>query len=574
MENKTEKETLFARLTSHKKLWLLLLAAVGAVVLAFAVQSRLSGQKSTQGTDLSYIRTTTLTRTTLADTVSATGLVESADVSNVTTNLNESVKSVSVAVGDYVEAGDVICTLDTSEIEKQIARAEESLADQIETAQDNYSKAVKRYKEAQETLEDYEDEASDLRKTYREAKSDYESAVSQTKTLRTDAEDAEKEASDAASDYINAQSAAKKAKKALEEAAEALAAEEITEEEYAEIETAYDEAAELEETTGAAYEKAQALADEAAAELKTLETKLGYSALESVYEKTKSAYDAAKDKYENYESTVDDRADDVEDAKKNLEKAQKSDTLEDLRDSLEDYTLRAETSGYVTALNATVGSRLSESTVATIQDTENLIVTISIAEYDIDSVELGMRAIITSDSVDGEIEGELTQIAPVASGGMSSSATFSAEVSVLGGSHGLLIGVNAKVQLVLSSTDDVFVVPIDAIGQNDAGESIVYVKQGGEGTDVTFEEIPVTTGDSTDYYIEISGDGLEEGMQVRASADLTEATFTVSEDEQESADAMFSPGMGSVGQATNGGGFSGGGMGGPPSGGGMGPGGR
>lgn len=40
----------------------------------------------------------------------------------VSTSLTEKVKSVNVKVGDYVKAGDVICTLDDGDITKEIEK--------------------------------------------------------------------------------------------------------------------------------------------------------------------------------------------------------------------------------------------------------------------------------------------------------------------------------------------------------------------------------------------------------------------------------------------------------------------
>ena len=56
-----------------------------------------------------------------------------------------------------------------------------------------------------------------------------------------------------------------------------------------------------------------------------------------------------------------------------------------------------------------------------------------------------------------------------------------------------------------------------------AREMIVAVKTGGSGVQAAFEAVSVTTGEENDYYIEISGDGLEEGMEVRSSANAEEA---------------------------------------------------
>ena len=209
-------------------------------------------------------------------------------------------------------------------------------------------------------------------------------------------------------------------------------------------------------------------------------------------------------------------------ALENYNKAGESDELEQLREQLEKCTLKAETAGKVTAVNATVGSAI-EGAAATIQNTDNLKIAITIAEYDIDSVSEGMRAVITSDVIDGEISGTLTQISPTASGGGSSSSTFSAEVTVDDENSGLLIGTNAKVQIIQSITEDVFTVPLDAIEEQEDGTSVIYVRTGEENGEAVFEPVEVVVGATNDYYAEISGIDLEEGMVVRASASVEEA---------------------------------------------------
>ena len=74
-----------------------------------------------------FVRTTVLTKTTLSDTVSVTGTVKAGSSASVTAS--DSVKTykvtaVNVAVGDTVRKGDVIATLDTTDVEKQIANAQ------------------------------------------------------------------------------------------------------------------------------------------------------------------------------------------------------------------------------------------------------------------------------------------------------------------------------------------------------------------------------------------------------------------------------------------------------------------
>lgn len=57
--------------------------------------------------------------------------------------------------------------------------------------------------------------------------------------------------------------------------------------------------------------------------------------------------------------------------------------------------------------------------------------------------------------------------------------------------------------------------------------------------------IPVETGMETDYYIEISGEGLSDGMEVKTSANDTATAAAGADDAQQSGEnAMFSMDMG------------------------------
>lgn len=154
-----------------------------------------------------------------------------------------------------------------------------------------------------------------------------------------------------------------------------------------------------------------------------------------------------------------------------------------------------------------------------------------------------MKCRITSDATGSTvINGTLTQIDPVAG----QSGTFGAEVTVDDENTGLLVGMNASVDIVLSSTADCFTVPIDAIGNDDDGNGdYVYRKTGGEGVDLTFEKVYVTTGEKNDYYIEISSANLSEGDVIRASSDLTQGLET-SETTSSDMGFMMGGGMGGM----------------------------
>ena len=128
----------------------------------------------------------------------------------------------------------------------------------------------------------------------------------------------------------------------------------------------------------------------------------------------------------------------------------------------------------------------------------------------------GMTCHITSDATgDAVIDGTLTQIDPVAN----DTGSFGAKVVVNGDADGLLIGISAKVEIVISEKDNVFIVPRDAVGTADDGSSYVLRKTGGEGVDMTFEQVTVTTGDTNDFYVEITGSDLQEGDVILLCSD-------------------------------------------------------
>ncbi len=571
----TKLKAVFGRagqfIAAHKKaaVALLLVAAIAAGVLVWRQRSapRLPAGANMGGQ--SYVRTLTLQKGTLDASISASGTVESSDVSNVTTELKYTVKSVNVQVGDTVNEGDVICTLDTEDLEKSIAKMKESLAEAKEKALKNYQNAQKSLSDAEKSVTEAYDAKEDKRSARDSAKSAYESAEAQVKSYQSayDAANAElltklnaKQDADAAVAKYDAKATELKTtdptmtdealKTAVEAATGIVRAEAVAAQKQAEDN----------------YKTAEANLNIAQSNLQTAKSSTNYDARQAAYSQAQSAYEQAKATYEQAQKTAETAESSRDDALDAYNKAGESDELEDLQQQLEKCTLKAETSGKVTAVNATVGSAVN-GTAATIQNTEKLKVAISIAEYDIEKVKVGMKAIITSDVMDGEVSGTLTQISPTASGGGSSSSGFAAEVTVNNENSGLLVGTNAKVKIILSTTENVFTVPLDAIGTQEDGSSVVYVKTGEDADgQPTFEPVTVTVGATNDYYAEISGAELSEGMVVRAAADEKEASDTADQFQMGgmmgSGDVQVTMGAAAPDVATRGGGPGGPAMGG------------
>ena len=490
----------------------------------------------------SYVRTVTLQKGTLDDSISASGTVESSDVSNVTTDLKYTVKTVDVQVGDMVEAGDVICTLDTESLEKSIEKAKETLADSMAQAEKAYQKAQESLAEAQTNTSEAKTEMDEAESAKNDAWSAYDSARSKVSSFQTEADNAAAQEESALSALNDAMAVAAEKQTAYNDAYGAWKTESDRQlaadyqpaggdaEKLAGLQTAMEEAqAQLEAATAAqtsaeaAYKQASEQSQAKQQALNEAQNTVGLTGLQTAYQQAQTAYEQAQTAYEQAVKTQETAQETCDDALESYNKSSESDELTDLQEQLEQCTLTAETSGKVTAVNATVGSMI-DGAAATIQNTDSLKVAITIPEYDIESVQVGMTARITSDVTDKEVSGTLSQISPTATGGGSSSSSFAAEVTIDDAASGLLIGTNAKVEIILSTTEDVFTVPLDAIGENEAGESVIYVQTGEEDGEPVFEEMAVTVGEQNDYYAQISGAELEEGLVVRASADEDEAT--------------------------------------------------
>ena len=517
--NVTRKLKLILRPTKKKVIILAVVAVVAGVGISVAVKVNRAKAVISDAVQQAAYRTVTLQKSSLADSVTVTGTVESGDVANVTTQLTMPVEEILVQVGDYVQEGDVICRLDSSDLEKELAKKQESLSTDKETAQRNYDSAVSSLTAAQERYNSayniYASAATDL-ETKRAA---FLPAQSSVKTYQ-DAYDQALAAEQAAGAALNADAGIVAAQTAVSSAQAALQAAQAAKDEAA-IQAAQQALDAANAQLAAAQAAAQGLADAynnavaarqtAESNLNTAKANCNYEALYNAYAAADTACSTAKTSYDSAKQQVDSAQQQVDSAKELLDNETTQDAIEDLQEQIADCTITATASGTITNLNATVGSMASSTAgtaLATIQDTDALKVAVTIDENDIKKVSVGQRAVIKSDATgDAEIAGTLSQLSVTSS---AQGGGFTAEVTVDQADSGLLIGLSAQVELILSESDGVYSVPYDAVETDENGGQVVYVQDGDD-----WKAVPVTTGMETDYYVEIRGDELQDGMQVR-----------------------------------------------------------
>ncbi|MBQ8603395.1 MAG: HlyD family efflux transporter periplasmic adaptor subunit [Oscillospiraceae bacterium] len=591
-----EKEkSLLRNIKSKIKVKKLIVPAVVLAVAAGVIFVREGRDGMPTGGDMPMtmgVRTTVLQLSTLTDSVSVTGTVESTQTVNVTSTVTgAAISEILVQAGDKVSAGDVIAKLDTADILENIEKVKEKLTDNITRAQEKYDRAVTDMNEAYDAAADAEEEYNTAVYWQNVCNTNFEAAKAAVSMQQTAYNTAAAELTAATNDKNNAtaryntafaewqsRDSVKTNEQAALEAAQTeyesvMADREATEEAKTAAQTALDDATTRLANAEASLANAQTALDTAAAALQTAterydvaqgvvngdenttgsKASLDAAKQNADYNKIESEYNNAVRLRENARTTLDNKekaysnaVTACENAKDSLENASTSDELERLYEDYNDCIITAAISGTVTKINAQVGDVTggNNSVIAVIEDTENLKISTSFQEYDVQDIKIGMKCVITSDANDKQLSGYVSQISPVAStAGMGSSdVTFSGEITINGTDHGLLIGMNAKAEVILSSTDDVYVVPYDAVGTNESGEKVVYVQNGED-----FDPVVVTTGMETDYYIEISSSELKEGMVIRSSADADRSESMVfTEDGEEAENSGMGFGMGGM----------------------------
>ncbi len=446
----------------------------------------------------------------------------------------------------------------TAEI--QAARAAQETADAVK----KYNDSVNENGSWQSALDGSNSAVSQENQAYDSAKHEVEDATKRTRSTDKKLTETQNEAEAAKSkltDKENALSIARDAEKAAEEAlkdagtdedkkkAEALlaskkAAREQAEKEYdsAKAEAARaDEAVEeaTEKSNKAKYKLEDKQSDLTDTESKLSDAKSKQSEAESSVKSTKDTVESNKESVlkaaQSEEDTNRTNQKNLADSKDSLTSARLSEEtalisaeqdVEKIKKQMSYLTVTAPSDGIITAVGVKAGDNYSGGEIAVLQDDSGFKVSAAVDQYDISDVAAGMKAYITTAATgDEKMDGELTFVSPTTSietaksnndtSSSSSSSTAAAdgdypiEITIKNPSERLRMGMTAKITLVEKEASGVLSVPGTCIQTDDNGNEYVMVKNGEETGNV-----PVSKGIETDYYTEISGNGITEGMEI------------------------------------------------------------
>ena len=106
-----------------------IIVLVVLVVVAAIIGSSVKKMTSQVATAVNTVEVEPVQKRDLSDTISLKGTVSGITKNNATSKALAEITAVNVQVGDIVKEGDVLCTLDSSTIQDQIADLEKNMSD-------------------------------------------------------------------------------------------------------------------------------------------------------------------------------------------------------------------------------------------------------------------------------------------------------------------------------------------------------------------------------------------------------------------------------------------------------------
>lgn len=446
----------------------------------------------------------------------ASGYVQASRETRLSLGVSGVVDKVTVAVGDEVQAGDVLVQLDTAALERSLANAELSLAIQEANLQDlldgtsaaELASAQASVASAQANLEKVQ--AGATAADVQAARASLAAAQAAYDKLLA-GPDSETIAQAQAS-LNNAEAALRQAQSAYDRVADrpdvgmtqqALELEQATNN-YQSARASYNQA--MQPASNDQIQQARANVDQARANLQKLlasPTPAELTAAESQVAQAQAQLETAMQGASA--AKVDTAQAQVEQARLNVQEAQAT---------LAKGSLTAPFDGTITAVHISEGE-LASGLAVEIADTTRLQVALNVDEVDVGELALGQPAVVTLETwPDHEIQGEIASIAPRSN--ESSSALVSYEVLVNLGQTELpvRIGMSAEADLITAARTGVLLAPTAAITPDrEAGKYYVNrVRTGADGVRTT-ERVEVTIGLKDGNWTEITS-GLRAGDEV------------------------------------------------------------
>ncbi|MCM1259016.1 MAG: efflux RND transporter periplasmic adaptor subunit [Roseburia sp.] len=188
-------------------------------------------------------------------------------------------------------------------------------------------------------------------------------------------------------------------------------------------------------------------------------------------------------------------------------------TLEQTADDLSTAKagVKADFDGIITEVAVSPGTIAAEGTpLITLASSENMCVEIPVSKYNLENIRLDQDAVITFQ--EKEYKGKVSYISKIAQKGDTGGAMVTIKVSISNPDDALIIGLDAKVSVLLGIQADTFIVPIASVNADTQGDFVFVVEEG------TVVKKYVTPGMASKEEIEVKS-GLNAGEKVITSVD-------------------------------------------------------
>ena len=243
----------------------------------------------------------------------------------------------------------------------------------------------------------------------------------------------------------------------------------------------------------------------AAAQLEYNNAKINHDNQKVLYDSgaiSKLAYDTAVTRFENAKINLNAA---TEQAGLNGARA----SLDAAQNALDNTTLRAPISGYISSKNANPGQMVTPGVeVFSIKNTDSVDAQIYVTESIISKINFETKAIIEVNSAEKTIEGVVTTVSPTKN---TQTGMYDVRITIENSDASLKDGMFADITLTLSDSADALVVPSESILEDETGKKYVYIANGD-----TAKKVKVSPGITTDEFTEIVS-GVKEGDKIIVS---------------------------------------------------------
>ena len=409
-------------------------------------------------------QTAQVERGAITETVEAIGVVAAMPSASITWESGGIVSSSTLKVGDQVEKGAVLMTLDDSSISSEILQARFSLLE----AQAEFEKITSADTDFQAALEEVTLQEGYLANKYSMRHEYY--------------------ASDVPDERINTVYASYNKARA----------------EVWKLETAYEKVRRLDKKDSqrtAAYDALQAGILKRDSQLRLLSQVMG-----TPYGQRTEGFFIAYDQqvavvaeaHAAYQRLID-KSDEISAAQANMQA---------LQNTVDQASIIAPFSGTITAINSLPGNLVSSGDVAVqLDDLSNLTVDLEISQMDVNKFSISQPADLTFDAIPNAIySGAVIEISEAGSAN-DEDAVFKVRVMLTLPDGSIKPGFSTTVSIITNHVDDALLVPNSAIQYGEDGSAFVMEAAGlGE-----FTSIPIKTGARSDAFTELVSGDLAEG---------------------------------------------------------------